>query len=153
LSARSKPKSRSSPDPGTPSRRKGARRFHDFVRFEALLAEMTLEEEISLRSGADFWSLRAFPRIGLGKPRVTDGPNGARGGGSFIGGVTSAAFPVGVAIGKRRFARSQDSAEDAPSWLDCEPNRSRRNQAFGLEPRDQALSGRRPGRHFQCFTV
>ncbi len=31
--------------------------------------------------------------------RVSDGPNGARGGGPLIGGVKSAAFPVGIAIG------------------------------------------------------
>ncbi len=30
---------------------------------------------------------------------MTDGPNGARGGGSLIGGVASAAFPVGIALG------------------------------------------------------
>ena len=30
---------------------------------------------------------------------MTDGPNGARGGGSLIGGVKSAAFPVGIALG------------------------------------------------------
>ena len=30
---------------------------------------------------------------------MTDGPNGARGGGSLVGGVKSAAFPVGIALG------------------------------------------------------
>ena len=60
---------------------------------------MTLEEQVSLLSGEDFWSLPAIPRLGLGKLRVTDGPNGARGGGSLIGGVKSAAFPVGIALG------------------------------------------------------
>ncbi len=65
----------------------------------ALLDAMTLEEQVSLLSGADFWSLPAVARLGIGKLRVTDGPNGARGGGSLIGGVRSAAFPVGIAIG------------------------------------------------------
>ena len=54
---------------------------------------------MSLLSGEDFWSLPAIPRLGLGKLRVTDGPNGARGGGSLIGGVSSACFPVGIALG------------------------------------------------------
>ena len=66
---------------------------------EGLLDAMTLDEQVSLLSGADFWSLPAVARLGIGKLRVTDGPNGARGGGSLIGGVTSAAFPVGVALG------------------------------------------------------
>ena len=66
---------------------------------EAIVDAMTLEEQVALLSGEDFWSLPAIPRLGLGKLRVTDGPNGARGGGSLIGGVKSAAFPVGIALG------------------------------------------------------
>lgn len=65
----------------------------------ALLDRMTLEEQVSILSGADFWSLPAVSRLGIEKLRVTDGPNGARGGGSLVGGVTAAAFPVGIAIG------------------------------------------------------
>ena len=68
-------------------------------RIEELVDEMTLEEQVSLLSGEDFWSLPAISRLGIGKLRVTDGPNGARGGGSLIGGVKSAAFPVGIALG------------------------------------------------------
>lgn len=64
-----------------------------------LLAELTLEEKVSLLSGEDFWSVPAVTRLGIGKLRVSDGPNGARGGGSLIGGVKSASFPVGIAIG------------------------------------------------------
>ena len=60
---------------------------------------LTLEEQVSILSGEDFWSLPAIERLGIGKLRVTDGPNGARGGGSLIGGVKSAAFPVGICIG------------------------------------------------------
>ncbi|CAN7262658.1 glycoside hydrolase family 3 C-terminal domain-containing protein [Devosia sp. LjRoot3] len=68
-------------------------------RIEQLLSEMTLEEKVSILSGEDFWSVPAIARLGIGKLRVTDGPNGARGGGSLIGGVKSASFPVGIAIG------------------------------------------------------
>jgi beta-glucosidase len=68
-------------------------------RIEALVEQMTLEEQVSLLSGEDLWSTPAIPRLGIGKLRVTDGPNGARGGGSLIGGVKSAAFPVGIALG------------------------------------------------------
>lgn len=68
-------------------------------RIEELVDQMTLQEQVSILSGSDFWSLPAIERLGIGKLRVTDGPNGARGGGSLIGGVTAAAFPVGIAIG------------------------------------------------------
>src|SRR6218665_580113 len=68
-------------------------------RVEALVDEMTLAEQGSLLSGEDMWSLPAIPRRGIHKLRVTDGPNGARGGGGLVGGVKSAAFPVGIALG------------------------------------------------------
>lgn len=68
-------------------------------RIEQLVDQMTLEEKVSLLSGEDFWSVPAVQRLGIGKLRVTDGPNGARGGGSLIGGVKSASFPVGIALG------------------------------------------------------
>jgi beta-glucosidase len=66
---------------------------------ETLVDQLTLEEQVSLLSGEDFWSLPAIPRLGIGKLRVTDGPNGARGGGSLIGKIKAAAFPVGIALG------------------------------------------------------
>ncbi|MEY4698070.1 MAG: hypothetical protein RIT14_2498 [Pseudomonadota bacterium] len=66
---------------------------------DALVDSLTLEEQVLLLSGEDFWSVAALPDKGIGKLRVTDGPNGARGGGSLIGGVKSAAFPVGIALG------------------------------------------------------
>ena len=61
--------------------------------------DLTLEEQVSILSGEDFWSVPAIARLGLGKLRVTDGPNGARGSGSLVGGVKSAAFPVGICLG------------------------------------------------------
>ena len=68
-------------------------------RIAELADQMTAEEKVSILSGEDFWSVPAVPRLGIGKLRVTDGPNGARGGGSLIGGVKSASFPVGIALG------------------------------------------------------
>lgn len=68
-------------------------------RIHELVDQMTLAEQVSLLSGEDFWSLPAVARLGIRKLRVTDGPNGARGGGGLVGGVKSAAFPVGIAIG------------------------------------------------------
>ena len=68
-------------------------------RIGELVEQMTLGEQVSLLSGEDIWSLPAIPRLGVGKLRVTDGPNGARGGGGLVGGIKSAAFPVGIALG------------------------------------------------------
>lgn len=64
-----------------------------------ILDKMTLEEQVSLLSGADFWTTVAIERLGVPKIKVTDGPNGARGGGSLVGGVKSACFPVAISLG------------------------------------------------------
>jgi beta-glucosidase len=66
---------------------------------EQLVDSLSLEQQVQILSGQDFWSVAADKSLGLGVLRVTDGPNGARGGGSLIGGVPSAAFPVGIALG------------------------------------------------------
>ena len=44
-----------------------------------LLAKLNLEEKVSLLTGADFWSLRGHPGIGLRPIRTSDGPAGVRG--------------------------------------------------------------------------
>lgn len=47
---------------------------------DALLARLTLEQKASLTAGADLWSVPGVPEHGIPTIRVTDGPNGARGG-------------------------------------------------------------------------
>lgn len=69
------------------------------TRIETLLDAMTLEEQVSLLSGADFWSVSGIERLGIGALVVTDGPNGARGGGGLVGGPKAACFPCGIALG------------------------------------------------------
>lgn len=64
-----------------------------------LLDQMTLEEQVALLAGADFWTTVAVERLSIPKIKVTDGPNGARGGGSLVGGVKSACFPAAIGIG------------------------------------------------------
>ncbi|MBN1936226.1 MAG: glycoside hydrolase family 3 C-terminal domain-containing protein [Anaerolineae bacterium] len=59
---------------------------------------MTLEEKVSLAAGADMWHSTGVERLGIPPFKMTDGPNGARGG-SFEGGIGSACFPVGVCLG------------------------------------------------------
>jgi len=64
----------------------------------ALLDALTLEEQVSLLTGADFWCTVAIPRLGIPAVKVTDGPNGARGG-IFNGGPQTACFPAAIALG------------------------------------------------------
>ncbi len=70
----------------------------DEARIESLIEQMTIEEQVSLLAGANFWETVPLPRLGIPAIRVSDGPNGARGGGSLIGGVSAAAFPVGISL-------------------------------------------------------
>jgi len=66
-------------------------------RIEALLKQMTLEEKVSMLGGADMWRTQGVERLGIPAIKMSDGPNGARGSG-FKGDVTSACFPVGIAL-------------------------------------------------------
>lgn len=67
-------------------------------RIGELLAQLTLDEKIALLAGGDFWHTTPIPRLGIPAIKVTDGPNGARGG-MFSGGPAAACFPVGTALG------------------------------------------------------
>src|SRR5215210_3829179 len=69
------------------------------ARIDALLDRMTLEEQVSLLAGADFWTTVPIPRLNIPPLKVSDGPAGARGGGALVGGKKTAAFPVGIALG------------------------------------------------------
>ncbi|MEF2277215.1 glycoside hydrolase family 3 C-terminal domain-containing protein [Deinococcus sp. YIM 134068] len=64
-----------------------------------LLDQMTLEEQVSLLAGADFWRTVPIERLNIPSLKVTDGPAGARGGGPLVGGKHTAAFPVGISLG------------------------------------------------------
>jgi len=65
---------------------------------DELVDAMTLEEQVSMLAGVDFWTTVPVERIGVPPIKVTDGPNGARGGGSLVGGVRAACFPAGIAL-------------------------------------------------------
>jgi beta-glucosidase len=68
-------------------------------RIDTLLEAMTLEEQVALLAGADFWTTAPIERLGVPAIKVSDGPNGARGGGSLVGGQKAASFPVGISLG------------------------------------------------------
>lgn len=66
-------------------------------RFDALIAQLTLEEKVALMAGADAWRTAAVPRLGIPALKMTDGPNGARGD-TFKTGLKAAVFPVGIVL-------------------------------------------------------
>src|SRR5260221_10760765 len=67
--------------------------MHDVI--VDLLGRMTLQEKVSLLAGSDTWHTTAIERLGIPQLKMTDGPNGARGGGNFTDGVKGACFPEG----------------------------------------------------------
>ena len=71
----------------------------DAATIEELLDKMTLAEQVALLAGIDFWTTAPIEHLGIPAIKVSDGPNGARGGGSLVGGVRAASFPVGIALG------------------------------------------------------
>jgi len=114
-------------------------------RIEKLLVELTLDEKVSLVTGADMWRTPPVARLGIPPLKVTDGPVGARGG-SLGGEVSAASFPCGIALG----------ATWSPALV------REVGEALGQEARSkgcQVLLGptinlhRHPlgGRHFECY--
>src|SRR5579859_6361863 len=69
--------------------------MHDSL--DDLIKQMTLQEKVSLLGGSDFWHTTPVSRLSIPALKVTDGPNGARGG-DFTGGVKAACFPAGIAL-------------------------------------------------------
>jgi beta-glucosidase len=65
---------------------------------DELVAALTLDEKAALTAGVDMWHTAAVERLGIPSWKMTDGPNGARGG-SFDAMTPSAAVPCGSALG------------------------------------------------------
>lgn len=63
-----------------------------------LLGQMTLQEKVALLAGADMWHTVPIERLDIPALKTTDGPNGARGSGRSANSLTSACFPVGIAL-------------------------------------------------------
>ncbi|PJE27354.1 Thermostable beta-glucosidase B [Pseudooceanicola marinus] len=114
--------------------------------YDALLEAMTLEEQVSLLSGASFWRTAAIERLGVAPVKLTDGPNGARGE-DFSGGIRSAAYPVGIAL----------AATWAPSLVEeaaADLAREARSKGARVLLGPTVNMHRNPlnGRNFECFS-
>ncbi|ARO14496.1 beta-glucosidase [Ketogulonicigenium robustum] len=121
---------------------------HDILtRAAALADELTLDQQIDLMTGADWWNLVSFQSPAIGALGVTDGPSGARGAGGVMGGTKTAAFPVGIAIGaswspalaERLGAALADEALD-------------KGAAVLLGPTINLHRGPLNGRNFECLS-
>ncbi|KIV98805.1 uncharacterized protein PV09_09455 [Verruconis gallopava] len=66
----------------------------DIVKLCGLL---TIDEKLSLLAAKNIWETQEISRLGIPSLKVTDGPNGARGG-EFWDGTTAACFPACVSI-------------------------------------------------------
>ncbi|UZJ53573.1 hypothetical protein CBS101457_002893 [Exobasidium rhododendri] len=64
-----------------------------------VLGQLTLEEKIALLAGSDLRRTAAVPRVSIPYIKLTDGPNGARGGGDFNNSHPSALFPSPSCLG------------------------------------------------------
>lgn len=117
------------------------------MNIDALLDQMTLEEQVSLLAGADYWTTAAIERLGVPSVKVTDGPNGARGEGGLFNSTAAACFPCEVALGStwdtaliRRIGEAL--AEEA---------RSKGAQIL-LAPTVNLHRSGLSGRNFECFS-
>jgi beta-glucosidase len=69
------------------------------ARITVLVDALTVPELVALMSGENFWTAVPIPRLRIPSLKMPDGPNGARGGGAFVGEVKAACFPAGIALG------------------------------------------------------
>ncbi len=115
----------------------------DRAAFEAL----SLEEQVSLLAGASFWTTVPVPSAGVPAVKVSDGPNGARGGGALVGGVKAACFPAGISL-----AATWDTAlvEEVGQAL-AEEAQSKGARAL-LAPTVNLHRGALNGRNFECYS-
>src|SRR2546428_7099159 len=65
---------------------------------EGVLGQIALEEKVAVVAGTNGWYSVPVERLGIPFLKTRDGPNGARGGGGFTGGVKSACFPAEISL-------------------------------------------------------
>lgn len=115
---------------------------------EHLLTQMTISEKASLLAGASMWETPAIARLGIPAFRVSDGPNGARGSQGFAGSdVTSAAFPVGIAL-----AATWDPDRIAEIGAALAEEAQNKGARLLLGPTVNIHRSPLNGRNFECFS-
>jgi beta-glucosidase len=114
---------------------------------QALVDQLSLAEQVRLLAGESLWALPAIERLGIGRLVVTDGPNGARGGGGLTGGVKASAFPVSIALGASWDGELVEAvaAGIAQETLD-------KGAQVLLGPTVNLQRGPLNGRNFECFS-
>ena len=117
------------------------------AKVASLLDALTLEEQVLLLAGKDFWSTEPIERLHIPSIKVSDGPNGARGGGSLIGGVTAAAFPVGIAL-----ASSWNPALVQEIGADLAREARSKGARVLLAPTVNLHRSTLNGRNFECYS-
>ena len=113
-------------------------------RVSDILGRMTTEEKIDLIGGVDFFYIRAIPRVGLPKLKMSDGPIGARNDGpatTMAGGIalaatwnTALAERVGAAIGADARARGVHFMLGPGVNIYAAPMNGRNFEYFGEDP-------------------
>ena len=75
------------------------------MKIKEIIAKMTLEDKITLCTGADFWRTKAMEQYGISAIKVSDGPHGLRcqtGEADMIGinqSIPATCFPTAVTAG------------------------------------------------------
>jgi len=119
--------------------------MHDTV--ENLLGQMTLQEKVSLLAGSDMWRMPAIKRLGIPALKMSDGPNGARGGGSLTGGVKATCFPAGIVLAS---TWNTDLVERIGQALAQETKT--KSACVLLAPTVNIQRSPLGGRNFECFS-
>ncbi len=115
-------------------------------KIESLIAQMTVDEKISLLAGADWWHTIPIKRLNIPVFKVSDGPVDARGS-NFVSGPKSACFPCGTALAA---TWNPDLVEQVGSAL------AEDAQAKGahilLAPTVNIQRSPLAGRNFECYS-
>lgn len=126
----------SRPEPQTPTD----------ARLRDLARSLSLEQQVSLLTGADVWSTRAIPEIGLGRIVLSDGPSGVRGE-DFDERHDSLSLPSSSALGA---SWSLDVARRYGRVLGQEARRKGVHAVLG--PTINLHRSPLGGRHFEAFS-
>ncbi len=110
-----------------------------------LVAKLTLDEQILLLSGRDFWHTNPVERLAIGAVHLSDGPVGVRG--ERTVGTTSVSFPCGAAIGATFDPQAAAALADALAD-EC----ADKHVHVLLGPTINLQRHPIGGRHFECYS-